>query len=99
MKTYYFVLLFEGSNRNQDSVIVEHLHEAHLAHIRLMAQNGKLAIAGPFLDDGDLRGIYIFDVGTLDEAKKLVENDPAVRAGRLHFEIRPWMGQGGAKRP
>ncbi len=66
------------------------LQEAHLANIRALWQAGKLVIAGPMGDDGDLRGIFVFDVPTLDEAKALVASDPAVKAGRLVAEIHPW---------
>jgi uncharacterized protein len=99
LQTYYMVFLFKGPVRNQDSVTTERLQEAHMANIRSMADAGTLAIAGPFLDDGDLRGIFILNVGSRDEAKQLAESDPAVRAGRLRFEIHPWMSQRGARLP
>jgi uncharacterized protein YciI len=60
-----------------------------------MAAEGKLNVAGPFLDDGEMRGIYIFDSGNEDEVRKLVEADAAVKAGRLTYEIHPWMTQKG----
>jgi uncharacterized protein YciI len=66
------------------------LQEAHLANIRALWEARKLVIAGPMGDDGDLRGIFVFDVATLDEAKALVASDPAVKAGRLVAEIHPW---------
>ena len=55
-----------------------------------MAEEGKLVIAGPFMDNGELRGIYVFNVSTLEEAKKLTETDPSVQAGRLVLELHPW---------
>ncbi|WP_157593110.1 YciI family protein [Rufibacter tibetensis] len=58
-----------------------------------MAADGKLTLAGPFLDNGDVRGIFIFNVNTIEEA----EVDPAVKAGRLIMESHPWYGQKGAK--
>jgi uncharacterized protein len=32
----------------------------------------------------------MFRVGSAEEAKALVESDPAVQAGRLRFELHPW---------
>ena len=61
-----------------------------MANIRAMWQARKLVIAGPMGDDGDLRGIFIFRVPTLEEAQALVASDPAVKAGRLAGEIHPW---------
>jgi uncharacterized protein YciI len=51
-----------------------------------------LIVAGPFLDGGDLKGVFVFDVRTVGEAKALVETDPAVIAGRLTMELHPWYG-------
>jgi len=99
MRTYYMALLLKGSNRDQDSATAAQIQEAHMANINKMAKDGKLAIAGPFLDDGDLRGIFIFCVDSLEEAKKLAENDPAVKAGRLRIEIHPWLSARGSKLP
>ena len=57
-----------------------------------LADEGKLAVAGPFLDGGDLKGIYVFNVSTIEEAKALTETDPAIKAGRLVMELHPWYG-------
>jgi uncharacterized protein YciI len=51
----------------------------------------KLVVAGPFGDDGRLRGIFVFRVDSLDEARNLTQTDPAVQAGRLALELHPWL--------
>jgi uncharacterized protein YciI len=51
----------------------------------------KLIAAGPFGDNGRLRGIFVFRVDSLEEAKNLTAGDPAVQAGRLAMDIHPWM--------
>jgi uncharacterized protein YciI len=66
------------------------LQSEHLAHIGKMADTGKLLVAGPFTDDGDLRGMLIFRVESPEEARALAEQDPAVKAGRLILEWHPW---------
>jgi uncharacterized protein YciI len=66
------------------------LQSEHLAHIGKMADTGKLIIAGPFTDNGDLRGMLIFRLDSPEEAKALAEQDPAVKAGRLVLEWHPW---------
>jgi uncharacterized protein len=96
MKNYFMVFLKKGPHRDQDSVEVEKIQKSHMENINKLAQTGKLNIAGPFLDDGDLRGIFVFDVPTLEEAKKLSETDPAIKSGRLSYEIHPFMTQQGA---
>ena len=92
MKKYVMAFLKAGPNRNQDSAAAARLQSAHLAHIRRMAEAGKLVIAGPFLDENDIRGIYIFNVESIEEAKALTSADPAVKAGRLVMELHPWYG-------
>ena len=91
MKTYQMVFLYKGENRNQDSLEVEKIQAGHMANIQRLADEGKLIVAGPFLDDKDLRGIFIFDSESEVEVKALVETDPAIMAGRLRYEIHPWM--------
>jgi uncharacterized protein YciI len=71
------------------------IQEGHMAHLGKMAESGKLVGAGPFLDDGAVRGILIFSGISLDEARALAVEDPAVKAGRLELELHPWLGPKG----
>lgn len=92
MKPYVMAFLKRGPNRSQDSVTAANLQKAHLENIGKMAKAGKLVVAGPFMDDGDIRGIYIFNVATVEEAQALTATDPAIKAGRLAMELHPWYG-------
>ena len=92
MNTYVMAFLKAGPNRSQDSIEAAKLQRAHLDNISRMAEEGSLLIAGPFLDDGEVRGIYIFNVKTIEEARALTETDPAIQAGRLEMELHPWYG-------
>lgn len=91
LKAYYLVILKKGPHRDQDSVTAEQIQKGHMDNITKMAEAGKLNVAGPFLDEGDLRGIFIFNLSSEQEVRALVDNDPAVKAGRLIYEIHPWM--------
>lgn len=92
MKQYVMAFLKRGPNRDQDSATAAQLQKAHLDNIIRLAKEGKLAVAGPFMDDGDVRGIYIFNVSSVEEARQLTETDPAIQAGRLVMELHPWYG-------
>jgi len=92
MKQYVVAFLKRGPNRNMDSVETERLQKAHLKNIVRLGKEGKLICAGPFLDDGDIRGIYIFNVKTIEEAQKLTQTDPAIQKGSLIMELHQWYG-------
>lgn len=91
MKQYVFITLKRGKAKFEDAKRAA-LLKGHMEFIGRMAKEGKLVLAGPFGDDGDVRGIYIFDVRSVDEAKKLVETDPSINAGLFEVEMRPWYG-------
>lgn len=69
----------------------EEIQKGHMANINKLAEMKKLVAAGPFGDNGRLRGIFVFRVGSLEEAKALTATDPAVQAGRLAMDIHPWL--------
>lgn len=95
MKTYVMAFLKSGPNRDRTKEESAKLMRAHLDNIQRLADEGKLVMAGPFYDDEEnteLRGIYVFDVSTLEEAKALTETDPAIQAGSLVMELKRWYG-------
>jgi uncharacterized protein YciI len=92
MRKYVIAFLKRGPNRPTDPKKAEELQAAHMKNINRMAGEGKLVLAGPFMEDGELRGIYIFSVATLAEAEALTNTDPAVKAGSLVMELKEWYG-------
>jgi uncharacterized protein YciI len=91
MKQYVMVFLKRGPaklEKSERSTLIK----KHLENIGKLAEAKKLVLAGPFLDDTDLAGIYVFDVKTVEEAKALTETDPAVAAGVFVMELHPWYG-------
>jgi uncharacterized protein YciI len=92
MTTAYLALLTRGEKWTPAKTpATEELQKAHLANIRRLADMKKLVLAGPFGDDGRLRGIFVFKVASIEEARELSATDPAVKAGRLAMDIHPWM--------
>ncbi len=104
IQPYWFVMLLKGSNRSQDSATAAKIQEGHMSNMARLHKEGKLKAAGPFGDGGDWVGLFIFDASapgckTKEEVEALVKTDPAVKAGRLTYDIRPWwtMGSGSFK--
>lgn len=92
LTTAYLALLTRGAKWTPERTpATEELQKAHRANIHRLAELKKLVVAGPFGDDGVLRGIFVFKVASLAEARALTETDPAVQAGRLAIDIHPWL--------
>src|SRR5947199_8184488 len=86
LEAYQLVILQRPEHpRDYPQDKLDEIQQAHLAHLRELAKAGKLLVAGPLDDQPDprMRGIEIFRVGSLEEAKRLAGEDPAVKAGRL----------------
>lgn len=90
MQQYFIAFLKRGPIRNQNEEEGNRLQSEHLAHLSKMYELGYADISGPFGDDGDIRGITIYNVPTLKIADSLANADPMVKAGRLIVEVHPW---------
>lgn len=97
-ESYAFVLLRRPANApNLPDDELDRIQEQHLAHLAAMAAAGKLVAAGPFSDQADesLRGLCFYAT-TVEEARELANNDPAVRVGRLEVDVMTWWTERGA---
>ena len=89
----YFGFLKKGPNRKEGddkNPEIQELQKAHIANIKRLAGLKKLVVAGPFGDDGELRGIFVFRASSLAEAQELAATDPMVKIDRLRIELHPW---------
>ncbi len=90
MKQYFMVFLKAGPARSQSKEEAAGIQKDHLDHIAWMADQGYVDMAGPFGDEGEIRGILVMRVPNRERAEELAAMDPAVKAGRLIMEIHPW---------
>jgi uncharacterized protein YciI len=93
MKTYVVAFLTRGPNGDQYTAEEKtEIQKGHLANITRLGKEKNRVLAGPFMDRSDLRGLFFFDVRTLEEAEQLVATDPAIIAGVLAMELKLWYG-------
>jgi uncharacterized protein YciI len=94
MKMYVLCILKTGPKDGEfTGKARDDIFAGHFANIGRLADEGKLAIAGPFeKNDRSYRGLYVFNVPTIAEAEKLVVLDPAVKAGVFVPELTLWYG-------
>ena len=94
MKQYVLVILKTGPS---DAKITgqerKDIFAGHMANIQRLADEKKLAVAGPFAkNELNYRGLFILNVSSIEEAQKLAETDPAVKAGVFVVDLIPWYG-------
>lgn len=91
MKTYVLVMLKTGSNK--DTTIADSCFRGHMANMEKLVEEGKLIVAGPMgRNDKQYRGIFILNVTRLEDAKEILETDPAVKEKLLEAELYIWYG-------
>lgn len=90
LKKYVFGMYKRGPNKDIDSIQLSKIQEGHMKHLSEMYKTGKLLMAGPIGGDGELRGLLVFNLKDIKDAEELVQQDPAVKAGRLIFELYYW---------
>ena len=89
---YFFVLLKRPTaSPSISKEASQRVEEEHMANIRKLASEHKLVMAGPFMDDTVLRGIFVLRAKSIVEAQQLANGDPAVKGGSLSTEVYgPW---------
>ena len=92
MKNYVLVILKTGPNKVAAGPERDEMFKGHFANIARLSSEGKLALAGPFDGADGWRGLFIFAVADVDEARKLVAADPVVMKGEMTPEFHKYYG-------
>jgi uncharacterized protein YciI len=93
MRRYVLVILKTGPTRVPDGAKRDAMFAGHFANMERLAKEGKLALAGPFAKDpDDWRGLFVFAVDSIDEAKALTATDPVVVNGEMVAEYHVLYG-------
>ena len=93
MRPYVLVILKTGPKRMPDGEARNAMFAGHFANIQRLSKDGKLVLAGPFSDDpAGWRGLFVFAVASIDEAKALTATDPVIVSGEMVAEYHTWYG-------
>lgn len=93
MRQYVLVILKTGPTPETDPEKRKTMFAGHMANIRRLADEGKLAVAGPFGKNEDgWRGLFVFAVSDIEAAKALTATDPVIIQGEMIAEYHPWYG-------
>jgi len=67
------------------------LQARHLAYRAQLRREGLIVANGPFGEQSDvsMRGLSVFACD-IDQARRLSDGDPSVRAGRLTYDVMEW---------
>lgn len=69
------------------------IFKGHMANIVRLANEGKIALAGPFGEnDKKFRGLFIYAVDNIADAEKLAATDSVIKSGMMVAEFVPWYG-------
>jgi uncharacterized protein YciI len=97
MRKYVLVILKTGPTPVPKGDKRDAMFQGHFANIQRLADEGKLVVAGPFGANTDgWRGLFLFAVSTVDEAKALTATDPVIVNGEMTAEFHPWYGSAAA---
>ena len=93
MRPYVLVVLKTGPTPVTDPDKRKAMFAGHFANMERLTKEGKLVLAGPFgKNEGGWRGLFVFAVADVEEARKLVATDPVVINGEMVPELYPWYG-------
>lgn len=93
MKMYVLAILKGGTATGLTQQQRDSIFAGHMKNINRLANEGKLLTAGPLeKNNQNYRGIYVFNVSTIEEGRQLIATDPAIQAKALDFDLFLWYG-------
>lgn len=95
MRPYVLVILKTGPNKVPAGPERDEMFKGHFANMGRLAAEKKLALAGPLDGVDGWRGLFVFSVSEIDEARSLVATDPVVIKGEMVAEFHKFYGSAG----
>ncbi len=95
-RTYSVVILKSGPYIHAPGA--EKIIREHGRRNFSLRADGVLAVVCPVRDGSDVHGIGVFDA-SVEETRRIMEDDPAVRAELFTYEVHPCLGFPGDSLP
>ena len=92
MRGYVLVVLKTGPTRVPDGPERDAMFRGHFANMKRLSEEGKLVLAGPFDGVDGWRGLFVFAVKDIDEARQLAATDPVLAKGEMVAEYHKYYG-------
>jgi uncharacterized protein YciI len=92
MRSYVLVILKTGPTRVPAGKERDEMFKGHFANISRLAEEGKLVLAGPLDGVEGRRGLFVFAVPDIDEARRHVATDPVIVRGEMTAEFHQYYG-------
>ena len=95
LETYELALLRRTRQASElDEETIERIFREHLAYTLGLVASGQQLAAGPVSDspaeDEHIVGMGLFQQGSLDKVRELLNGDPGVRQGLYRFDVMTW---------
>jgi uncharacterized protein YciI len=85
----YFLALFRPAERWNQTEGAEDLPARQLGYLRAQFEAGVYRVAGPVTDGGEIAAMAVIEAASIDEARRIANEDPAVQNERLRVEVHP----------
>jgi uncharacterized protein YciI len=95
MRSYVMVILKTGPNKVPKGPARDAMFKGHFANITRLANEKKLALAGPFEGTDGWRGVFVFATPDIEKAKEYVATDPVIVQGEMIAEYHKFYGSAG----
>ena len=92
MRAYVLVILKTGPNTMPAGPEREAMFRGHFANMQRLSDEGKLVLAGPLDGVDGWRGLFVFAVADIDEARQLAATDPVLVNGEMVAEYHTYYG-------
>lgn len=92
MRKYVLVILKTGPKPMPKGPERDAMFQGHFQNMKRLSEAGQLVLAGPLDGVDGWRGLFVFAVESIEEAKRLAQTDPVLVQGEMVAEYHSYFG-------